>query len=127
MSCSRRRWAANQFRAAGLVKSTMPIPACHRSLCHALPSLRSSRKPCAPASAKSGERWAMQGLIHTHTSHPRSCRRASMPGGSGKVRGSHSQSVQFDSRIQKQSKWKTLSGRSRCAMPSMKDMTVASS
>jgi hypothetical protein len=33
----------------------------------------------------------------------------------------------LNSRIQKQSKWKTLSGRSRCAIPSIKRVTVCSS
>ncbi|TWH26132.1 hypothetical protein L600_000700000110 [Isoptericola variabilis J7] len=69
----------------------------------------------------------MYGLIHTHTLRPRSCSRASMPSGSGNVRGSHSKSHHWYSRIQKQSKWKTLSGRSRSAMPSMKLVTVFSS
>ena len=50
-----------------------------------------------------------------------------MPGGSGKTRGSHSKSHQCSSRIQKQSKWKTDSGMSRSAMPSMNDDTVSSS
>ena len=50
-----------------------------------------------------------------------------MPSGSGKTRGSHSKSIQWNSRIQKQSKWKTLSGMSRSAMPSMNALTVASS
>ena len=50
-----------------------------------------------------------------------------MASGSGKVRGSHSKSHQWNSRIQKQSKWNTDSGRSRSAMPSMNVVTVASS
>ena len=50
-----------------------------------------------------------------------------MPAGSGKVRLSHRKSLQLNSRIQKQSKWKTDSGNWRSAMPSMKPVTVASS
>lgn len=69
----------------------------------------------------------MYGLIHTLMCSPRSFRRASIPSGSGKTRGSHSKSHQLNSRIQKQSKWKTESGSSRSFMPSMKDVTVVSS
>ncbi len=69
----------------------------------------------------------MYGFSQALTRRPRSCRRASMPSGSGNTAGSHSKSVQWNSRIQKQSKWKTLSGMSRSAMPSMKAPTVASS
>ena len=50
-----------------------------------------------------------------------------MPGGSGKIRGSHSKSHQWNSRIQNVSKWKTLSGRSRSAIPSTNEVTVSSS
>jgi hypothetical protein len=50
-----------------------------------------------------------------------------MPGGSGKIRGSHSKSHQWNSRIQNVSKWNTLSGRSRSAMPSTNWVTVSSS
>ena len=50
-----------------------------------------------------------------------------MPPGSGKVRGSHSKSHQLNSRIQKQSKWKTLTGSSRAAISSTNRVTVASS
>jgi hypothetical protein len=50
-----------------------------------------------------------------------------MPSGSGNTRGSHRKSHQLNSRIQKQSKWKTDSGSSRSLMPSMKDVTVSSS
>jgi hypothetical protein len=50
-----------------------------------------------------------------------------MPRGSGKVRGSQAKSHQLNSRIQNESKWKTLSGRSRSAIPWMKLMTVGSS
>ena len=45
-------------------------------------------------------------------------RAACLPG-RGRSRGSQSKSHQWNSRIQKQSKWKTDSGRSRSAMPSM--------
>ena len=69
----------------------------------------------------------MYGFSHAHTRRPRSCSRASMPSGSGKTAGSHSKSVQWNSRIQKQSKWNTSSGMSRSAMPSMNALTVASS
>ena len=69
----------------------------------------------------------MYGLIHTHTRSPRAFSRDSMPRGSGKVFGSHSKSHHDSSRIQKQSKWNTDSGRSRSAMPSMNEVTVASS
>src|SRR2546423_4306298 len=69
----------------------------------------------------------MYGLIHTEIRRPRAFSRASMPTGSGKVRGSHSKSHQCSSRIQKQSKWNTLNGRSRSAMPSTKSVTVFSS
>src|SRR3954470_10445555 len=78
-------------------------------------------------SANSAERWAMYGLIQTQVRSPRSERRLSMPGGSGKIRASHSKSHQLNSRIQKVSKWKTLSGRSRSAIPSTKLVTVSSS
>ena len=50
-----------------------------------------------------------------------------MPAGSGKVRLSQVKSHQWNSRIQKQSKWNTDSGRSRLAMPSTKPVTVSSS
>ena len=50
-----------------------------------------------------------------------------MPSGSGKVAGSQTKSHQWNSRIQKQSKWKTERGRPRSAMPSTKEVTVASS
>ena len=50
-----------------------------------------------------------------------------MASGSGNTRSSHVKSVQLNSRIQKQSKWNTDSGRSRSAMPSMNEFTVASS
>ncbi|RPK45656.1 hypothetical protein EES40_12815 [Streptomyces sp. ADI93-02] len=58
---------------------------------------------------------------------PRSLRRASIPSGSGKTSGSQRKSDHWYSRIQKQSKWKTLSGIPRSAMPSTKEVTVASS
>src|SRR3954465_4241071 len=69
----------------------------------------------------------MYGLIHRQVRNPRSDSRLSMPGGAGKTRGSHSKSHQWNSRIQNVSKWKTDSGRSRSAIPSMKLVTVASS
>lgn len=69
----------------------------------------------------------MYGLTQTQTRRSLACKRESMPVGSGNVRGSHWKSHQLNSRIQKQSKWKTLNGRSRCAIPSMKLITVASS
>ena len=69
----------------------------------------------------------MYGLIQTQTFRPLSCRRRRRPSGSGNVAGSHVKSVQWNARIQKQSKWKTLSGSPRSAMPSTNDMTVASS
>ncbi len=69
----------------------------------------------------------MYGLIQTQTLRSRSWSRASMPSGSGNVRASHSKSHQLNSRIQKQSKWNRLSGMSRSAMPSMNELTVASS
>ena len=50
-----------------------------------------------------------------------------MASGSGNVSGFHSKSHQRNSRIQKQSKWKTLSGRSRSDMPSRNWLTVVSS
>ena len=70
----------------------------------------------------------MYGLIHTQICRPRSLAAgASMPSGSGKVAGSHSKSHQWNSRIQKQSKWNTDSGRSRSAIPSTNAVTVSSS
>ena len=78
-------------------------------------------------SANRADRWAMYGLIQTQIRSPRAFSRSSMPSGSGKTRGSHSKSHQWNSRIQKQSKWNTCSGRSRSAMPSMKLVTVSSS
>ena len=69
----------------------------------------------------------MYGLSQTQTRRSLSCSRASIPSGSGKVRGSHSKSHQLNSRIQKQSKWNTESGRSRSAIPSMNEVTVSSS
>lgn len=69
----------------------------------------------------------MYGLIHTQMCRPLSFSRVSMAAGSGNTRGSHSKSHQLNSRIQKQSKWKTESGSSRSRMPSMKEVTVASS
>ena len=50
-----------------------------------------------------------------------------MPAGSGKVRSSQLKSTHWKSRIQKESKWKTLRGMSRSAMPSTRWATVASS
>ena len=50
-----------------------------------------------------------------------------MASGSGNTRGSHSKSHQLNSRIQKQSKWNTDTGRSRRDISSMNDVTVASS
>lgn len=50
-----------------------------------------------------------------------------MPTGSGKTSGSQVKSDHWYSRIQKQSKWKTVSGMSRSAMPSTNDVTVSSS
>ena len=51
-----------------------------------------------------------------------------MPGGSGNASGSHSKSHQWNSRIQKQSKWKTLSsGISLSAIRSTNAVTVSSS
>ncbi|GAB3800619.1 hypothetical protein GCM10027605_16490 [Micromonospora zhanjiangensis] len=73
------------------------------------------------------DRCAMYGLIQTQVRSPRAASRASIPGGSGKVRLSHSKSHQWYSRIQNVSKWNTLSGRSRSAMPSTNRVTVASS
>src|SRR3954464_3842904 len=69
----------------------------------------------------------MYGLIQRHVRGPRSDNRLSMPGGSGKTAGSHSKSHQWNSRIQNVSKWNTLSGRSRAAIPSTNSVTVASS
>ena len=66
-------------------------------------------------------------MIQTQTRRPRSFRRRSMAAGSGNVSGSHSKSHQWKPRIQKQSKWKTDSGRPRSAMPWMKWVTVSSS
>jgi hypothetical protein len=50
-----------------------------------------------------------------------------MADGSGKVRLSQVKSHHWNSRIRKQSKWNTDSGRSRLAMPSTKPVTVSSS
>src|SRR3954470_19031550 len=69
----------------------------------------------------------MYGLIPTEIRSPRALSRASMPTGSGKVAGSHSKSHQCSARIQKQSKWKTLNGRPRSAIPSMNPVPVSSS
>lgn len=117
----------NQVRAAGFVKSTIPIPGCHWSVCQTVPSGRLTRKPFRAASAKIEERWPMYGFIQTQIFRPRAWSRFSMPAGSGKTRESHWKSHQSNSRIQKQSKWKTLSGRSRAFMPSMKPVAVFSS
>lgn len=69
----------------------------------------------------------MYGLIHTLTCRPFAFSRASIPSGSGNTRGSQVKSHHWNSRIQKQSKWKTDSGSSRSRMPSMKEVTVSSS
>src|SRR5664280_956664 len=69
----------------------------------------------------------MYGLIHRLTRNPFALSRASMPGGSGNVRESQAKSHQLNSRIQNESKWKTLKGRSRSAIPRIKPVTVASS
>src|SRR5213593_4533877 len=69
----------------------------------------------------------MYGLIQTHTLSPLAFSRARMPRGSGNALGSHSKSHQLISRIQKQSKWNTDSGRSRSAIPSTNSVTVFSS
>jgi len=66
-------------------------------------------------------------LIHSETLRPRSRSLASWPSGSGNMRGSHVKSVHWNSRIQKQSKWNTDSGRSRAAIPSTNSVTLASS
>ena len=51
----------------------------------------------------------------------------SIASGSGKPRASHSKSHHWNSRIQKQSKWKTERGSSRRCISSMKCVAVASS
>ena len=61
-------------------------------------------------SANSADFCAMYGLIQTQMRRPCSFSRASMPSGSGKTSGSQTKSHHWYSRIQKQSKWKTLSG-----------------
>ena len=70
----------------------------------------------------------MYGLIHRLTRRPRSLQpaRASRPG-PGTRSGSQTKSHQWNWRIQKQSKWKTLSGRSRAAIPSTNALVVSSS
>ena len=50
-----------------------------------------------------------------------------MPARSGNASESHSKSHQWNSLIQKQSKWNTDSGISRSAMPLDEAVTVASS
>src|SRR5215218_5355253 len=69
----------------------------------------------------------MYGLIQRQIRSPLSFSRRSMPFGSGNVSGSQTKSHQWNCRIQKQSKWKTLSGRPRSAIPSTNEVTVASS
>src|SRR5450756_1425201 len=69
----------------------------------------------------------MYGLIHRLTRSPSALSLASMARGSGNVRGSQVKSHQLNSRIQNESKWKTLIGRSRSAIPRIKLVTVASS
>ncbi|CAM5465468.1 hypothetical protein SHIRM173S_04765 [Streptomyces hirsutus] len=69
----------------------------------------------------------MYGLIQALIRRPFSLSRASMPSGSGKTSGSHWKSHHWYSRIQKQSKWNTVSGMPRSAMPSTNDVTVSSS
>lgn len=68
----------------------------------------------------------MYGLIHRLIRRPRSFSRRSMPAGSGKATGSQRKSHQWNWRIQKQSKWKTLSGRSRDSIPATKPLVVSS-
>ncbi len=53
--------------------------------------------------------------------------RFSMPAGSGNTLLSHRKSLQWNSFIQKQSKWNVLSGIPLSSMPSTKLMTVSSS
>ena len=89
MSSSRRSLSWNHARASGLVKSTIPILARQRSHCQTLPSGRRTRYPCCLASSNSGERCAMYGLIQALIRSPLAFSRSSIPGGSGKVRGSH--------------------------------------
>lgn len=78
-------------------------------------------------SANRGDFWAMYGLIQTQIRRPCALSRASMPTGSGKTSGSQTKSLHWYSRIQKQSKWKTLSGISASAMRVTNRVTVASS
>ncbi len=127
MASSARSLPWYQATASGLVKSTSAMPACHLSHCQTDPSARVTRYPCARPSSNRCERWAMYGLIQTHTCRSRSCSRVSSPSGSGNVPGSHTKSDQWNRRIQKQSKWNTDSGSPRSAIPSMNDMTVDSS
>ena len=69
----------------------------------------------------------MYGFTQTQSFSPRACSRSIMPAGSGNWRLSHAKSHQWNSSIQKQSKWNTDRGISRAAIPSMKEVTVASS
>ncbi|KZM37148.1 hypothetical protein OJAG_01390 [Oerskovia enterophila] len=122
LSCARY-----QAFASGFVKSTSAMPACHMSHCQTSPAGVSTRYPFSRPSANRCERWATYGLIHAEIRSPLARNRASMPSGSGNVAGSHTKSHQWNCRIQKQSKWKTLRGISRSAMPSMNEVTVPSS
>lgn len=126
-STSARSFAWYQAVASGLVKSTSPMPACHRSHCQTVPSGFITRYPASAASSNNFDACPMYGLIQTQTRRSLSCRRPSMPVGSGNTRGSHSKSHQVNSRIQKQSKWNTDTGNWRAAISSTNEVTVASS
>ena len=69
----------------------------------------------------------MYGLIHRQIFRPIDLSRRSMSRACGKASASHWKSHQCRSFIQKQSKWKTLSGMPRLAMPSTNSLTVCSS
>ena len=68
----------------------------------------------------------MYGLIQRLMRRPRSFRRRIIPAGSGNAIGSQTKSHQWNCRIQKQSKWNTLNGRSRSAIPSTNALVVSS-
>lgn len=95
-------WSKSPFRhstyhstAAGLVKSTRPMPACHRSHCHTSPFFRFNRYPFWAAVLKAAPCCAMYGLIHTQTflTNPDDFKREICALGSGKRSESKTKSV----------------------------------
>src|SRR5699024_474825 len=79
----------NHSHAFGLLKSTIPIPACHRSHCHTSPLAFFNKYPLLTASSKRFDFLAIYGLIQTDIFSPLFLSLFSIPSGSGKFLLSH--------------------------------------